>query len=243
MMATPSRFGWSSLTAIFLLFLSLLNIATATPLPVDDVGKTLVARQTSISESRYQKYLINYFPIPNGYIFYSGQSEDQVKNFLARNRGYASYDTMFNAPDFNHPWYKAFDETKDVDDAEASSSAMASVATGEVLVFGAIEWQTEGAKSFFTQFEIPRLHHGLQTRRITAIKHMVYGATSASQVMAYENASGQFTWSPGYGPGSKNASGAYGVCRRARVGICDYPRLLRKAVRPAAKPKKGGRRY
>jgi hypothetical protein len=39
----------------------------------------------------------------------------------------------------------------DGDDGEASSAALASVASGDVLVFGAIEYQTKGEGSYFTR--------------------------------------------------------------------------------------------
>ncbi|KAF2679564.1 hypothetical protein K458DRAFT_114860 [Lentithecium fluviatile CBS 122367] len=205
-MAPLSRFGWPSLAAFFLLFLSLLNIATSSPLPDDHVKKTLVARdQTSITQERYEAYLMEYFPDTGHYLFYSGGSEKQIEAFKAKNSGYYYYDDLFNAHDGNHPWYKAFNEATDEDDGEASSKAMASTASGEVLVFGAIEYKTEGKNSFFTRQEIDILHEGVKTGRINSINHMAKGATDPSQVMAKEDANGVFTWQNGHKEGDKNA--------------------------------------
>jgi hypothetical protein len=150
-MAPPSRFSWSSLTTIFLLFLSLLNIATASPLPDDHVNKILSARDlTSITEKRYEAYLKKYFPKTDHYLFYSGGAESQVKAFKAKKPGYYYYDDLFNAYDTDHPWYKSFNEETDEDNDKASSIALASTASGQVLVFGAIEYKTAGSMSFFT---------------------------------------------------------------------------------------------
>lgn len=59
-MSPPSRSGRLSLTAIFLLFLSLLNIAIAAPLSDsnDSINSTLAARnQKLITEDQYVAYL------------------------------------------------------------------------------------------------------------------------------------------------------------------------------------------
>ncbi|KAF2675726.1 hypothetical protein K458DRAFT_323889 [Lentithecium fluviatile CBS 122367] len=202
-MAPPSRFGWPSLAAFFLLFLSLLNIATAAPLPDDHVKKTLVARKTSITQERYEAYLTQYFPDTGHYLFYTGGSERQVEAFKAKNSGYYYYDDLFNAHNDDHPWYEAFNEDNDEDDGEASSKAMAAKASGEVLVFGGIEYK--GQNSFFTRQEIDILHKGIQDGRINSINHMAKGATDPSQVMAKEDANGVFTWQDGYKEGDKNA--------------------------------------
>jgi len=224
-MPPSSRFGWPSLTAIFLL-LSLLNIATASPLPDDHVNKTLVARtQTIITLERYEAYLKKYFPATDHYLFYSGKSEDQVKVFMAKNPSYYYYDNLINAFEENHPWYKAFDVKTEMDDAEAASKALALTARGQVLVFGAIEYKKEGTNSFFTQQEIDKLHEGIQTGRIMSINHMAKGATSPSQVMAKEDAKGVFTWQKGHKEGDKNASGAQ--CKRG-IGGCDTPKVKPK---------------
>ena len=204
-MARPSRFGWPSLAAFFLLFLSLLNFATASPLPDDRAKKTLVVRKESISQERYEAYLEEYFPDTGHYIFYSGKSEEQVKAFKEKNSGYFYYTDLFTANDEDHPWYKAFNEDNDEDNGESSSKAMASKASGNVLVFGAIEYKTEGEDSFFTRQEIGRLHDGLSDGRVSSINHMIKGATDPSQVMATENANGDFSWQNGFKEGDKNA--------------------------------------
>lgn len=236
-MASPSRFGWPSLIAIFFLFLSLLNIATSLPLPDDNIDKNLVARtEIPISQARYEAYLKKYFPATNTYLFYSGGAKTQVKNFIAKNPKYLYYDDIFNVPESDyttkkHPWWKAFDQDKDMDDGEASSMALAEVVTGDVLVFGAIEYMTVGAASFFTTKEIDTLEEGMRSGRIKSINHMAKDATKPSQIMAKADANGKFTWQPGYKEGMKNASGPYGVCKRALGGGCDAPKIKPKPKR------------
>jgi len=225
-MTPPSRFGWASLTAIFVLFLSLLNIAVASPLLDDHVNKTLAARaKTYITQKTYESYLKKYFPATDRYLFYSGGAKDQVKAFQAKNPGYYYYDDLFTAlpEDTSHPWNKEFSDETHEDDGDASSRAIASIAKGQILVFGAIEYKTKGEISFFTKQEIDELHEGLKTGRITSINHMAKGATSPSQVMAKEDHNGVFTWQNGYKAGDKNASGVYGQCKRGLAG-CDAPK-------------------
>lgn len=83
---------------------------------------------------------------------------------------------------------------------------MANLVSGPILVFGAIEYQTAVASSFFATKEIKRLREGIRAGRITAIHHMVQGATDPSQVMAIEDADKNVVWQPGYTKGTKNAS-------------------------------------
>jgi hypothetical protein len=192
----------------------------------------LVARdKTLITKERYEEYLKKYFPATDKYLFYSGNSPDQVKAFMDSNSGYNWYDTVFSAPegDLDHPWYQFFDEDTEMDDAEASSSALASLASGDVLVFGAIEYKTKGSKTFFTQHEIGPLHEGLQSGRIKSLNHMAKDATStdASKIMAKEDADGNFAWQNGYHEGDKNASGDYGNCEESAkrdLAECDAPK-------------------
>lgn len=91
-MAPPSRFSRLNLTAIFLLGLSLLNIAAAAPLPDsnENAKEALVARteQTPITEERYVQYLQKFFPKTENYLLYTGGSEKQVQAFQAKNPGY-----------------------------------------------------------------------------------------------------------------------------------------------------------
>jgi hypothetical protein len=225
-MVTSSRFGWLSLTTIFLLCLSFLNIATATPLLDlnDKVKEALVARDEPklISEARYIEFLKQHFPRTERYLLYSGNSEDQIKAFKAVNPGYYYYDDMYNARDTNHPWYEFFDANTDMDDAEAASRAIAKVATKQILVFGAAEYKTEGARSFYTLQEFPALQDSIKAGKISEISHMAKDATRPSEVMAKEDASGMMTWQSGYKEGTKNASGSSGNCRRDG-GDCDKP--------------------
>jgi hypothetical protein len=161
-------------------------------------------------------------------LFYSGGAEDQIQAFKAKNPSYLYYSDVFDAPDKSHPWYEAFKSEKvSLDDGEASSRALASIASGHVLVFGAIKYKTAGAVSFSKREEIDILHEGIETGRIKSINHMVKGATSPSQVLAKEGARGRFTWQKGHKEGEKNASGPYGQCKRG-LGGCDAPKLKHK---------------
>lgn len=228
-MTPPSRFGRLNLTAILLFFLSLLNIAIAAPLSDSNgnINSTLVARNLKpITQQQYVAYLQKYFKDTDRYLLYTGGSEDQVKAFQAHNKGYYYYDDLFNTHgDRNHPWYKAFDENTQEDDAEASSRAIAAAATKQISVFGAIEYKTAGASSFYTTEEVKVLQDGVNSGRIAHITHMAKGATSTTQVMAEEDGHGKFTWKNGHKEGDKNASGAYGNCKRTG---CDKPTVESK---------------
>ncbi|CAN8101852.1 unnamed protein product [Discula destructiva] len=218
-MAPPSRSGRLDLTAIFLLFLSLFGLATAVPLSPSNVNdnKAVVARtgQKLITEARYVQYLQKYFPATDHYLLYTGNSEDQLKAFQAKNPGkYYYYDDFYNADTRTHPWYKFFDEATDMDDGEASSRAISKAATKQILVFGAAEYKTAGVNSFYTTQEVKILKAKVKAGTIASISHMAKGATSPTQIMAEEDANGKLTWKTGYKEGTKNASGAYGVCKR-----------------------------
>jgi hypothetical protein len=95
------------------------------------------------------------------------------------------------------------------------------------LVFGAAEYKTEGAKSFYTTQEVPELQSAVNAGTISAISHMAKGATNPSQVMAKEDGHGKFTWQSGFREGTKNASGSSGVCKRVG-GACDVPKPTHK---------------
>lgn len=231
-MAATSRFGQLSLTAIFLVFLSFFNIATASPLPNDEFDEALVPRNLKpITEARYIEYLKKYFPKTDHYILYTGGSEDQVKAFMKANSGYNYYDTLFNAYDSKHPWYKAFDEKKDLDDGDASSVALAKTLSGNVLVFGGIEYKTKGQGSFFTTKEVPELHKGLKDGRIKSINHMIKGATKTSEVLAKEDKDGKFTWEQGHTESETNASAGCAK-KRASGGCYDAPKPNKKDPKP-----------
>ncbi|KAI8941747.1 hypothetical protein NX059_002951 [Plenodomus lindquistii] len=178
-------------------------------------------------------------------MLYSGGAKDQVEAFKDKNPSYNWYDSVFSAPEGSepdgpletHPWYLYFDEAKDLDDGEASSRALAESATGDVLVFGAIEYQGPGAESFFTLYEVGILKDRLANKQIKSITHMVKGATSygPSTIMALDDGNGNFQWKNGYKKGDKNASGAYGDCSKTTkraVASCDKPQPNDK-IRPS----------
>ena len=215
-MASSFRHGRLNLTAVLLLFLSLLNIATAAPLLNENVDKTLAARyrpdfeednRTPITKEQYMDYLKEYFPATDKYMEYTGFSGPQIKAFKEANPDYLFYDDFYGAdgkPD--HPYYKAFDPETQMDDGEASSEAISEVATS-LLVFGGIEYQTEAAKkSFYRTNEADINLRRLGAGELKAINHMVKDATSPTKVLATENAAGQFTFSDGYAADTTNAS-------------------------------------
>lgn len=132
------------------------------------------------------------------------------------NSGYNFYNSIINTGgNLDHPWYKAFDRTKDKDYDVAASRAMSWVATGDVLVFGGARYKTDGPESYFARHEIGHLHAGLRNGRISSINHMEKGATRPSQVLATEDADGNFSFKNGHQEGDENASGSYGVCNLA----------------------------
>lgn len=246
-MAPPSRFSRLNLTAIVLLGLSLLNIATAAPLPdsINNVTETLVARteQTLITEKQYIEYLLKYFPETDQYLLYSGGSKDQVKAFQAKNPGYYYYDDFFSAPSDSrdHPWYDHFDADgldKYMDDAEASSTAIIKAATKRLRVFGAAEYKTAGAKSFFATTEIKVIQERINNGEIEDLIHMAKDATSPTDILATEDGHEKFTWKNGHKEGTKNASGSYGICKRDNVG-CDAPQVFPKMKSGSGKCTRG----
>lgn len=201
-----------SLTALFsLLLLLILDIAIATPLPQNGVGvKSLAARGvqgTQITLDEYIAYLKQYYPDTDKYIEYSGGSKDQVENFQKNNPGYYYYEDFFDGDTSAH-FYTAFPLSDDrLDDGEASSEAISKVATKQITVFGAVEYQTEeGKSSFYTNFEAPSNIEGVKSGRLESINHMVKDATDPSQILAKEDGEGVITYQPGYEEGTPNAS-------------------------------------
>jgi hypothetical protein len=137
-----------------------------------------------------------------------------VRAFLASNpnSGYSYYDSVFPAgTDTSHPWFKFHNVKRDEDDAGASSRALALLANGDVLIFGAIDYQTKGWDSYFPLQEISALQDGLQDSRIISINHMAKD-TDASKIMAKEDVDRNFAWQNGYHEGDKKASGDHGHC-------------------------------
>ena len=233
-MVSLSSARWLSLTSIFLVFLSVFNLATASPLPdtesLEARGKPPFVEENlpTITKPQYQTYVDTYFKDKSKYLFYSGNSEDQVLKFIAANPGYHYYGDIFNAPNKLHPWYKMFDADKVQDDGEASSTILAENVAGVVMLFGGIEWQTKGQTSFWAVSEVQTIRRRMKAGQIQAIHHMAKGATRATQIIATEDASGKIIYMAGYGPQTKNASGADEKCKRA--GSCK--------ITPRLKPKK-----
>ncbi|KAJ4297788.1 hypothetical protein N0V90_005683 [Kalmusia sp. IMI 367209] len=222
-MARPHRFGWPSLVASLLLLLSLFNFAVTSPLPDDHVNNTLVVRRgfkpdfkealPTITKPQYVTYLKKHYKKTDKYLFYSGGADKkQIPRFMRTNPGYFYYGNMITAPKWkdrskpppNHPWYKEFDVDKVEDDGEDASMALATVATGTILVFGAIDYKNF-PNSFFSAQEIDILHEGLKTGRITAIHHMAKSARSKDDIIAIEDADGNIVFQPGM-EGTENAS-------------------------------------
>ena len=204
-----------SLTALVsLLLLSILNIAVASPLPQNGVSeKSLTARVvkgSTITVGEYVAYLQHYYPKTDQYIQYSGYSEPQVLAFQKENPGYYYYDDFFNAENPNSHWYEAFGADMRMDDAEASGKAISLVATDKMTVFGAADWKTKGAESFYATTEAETNLERLESGALKSINHMAKGATKLSQVMATEDAKG-LHYKPGYAEGTPNNSKPYGT--------------------------------
>lgn len=225
--------------ALFSLFLlSILNIAIATPLPQNDVAvKSLATRGSpppifpdepsgpQITLEEYVAYLRKYYPDTDKYIEYSGNSENQVKAFKAKNPGYYYYEDFFNAETSKH-YYTAFPKKEDrMDDGEASGTAISIVATKQITVFGAADYQTLGPNSFYTKTEVKTNKAALKSGRLQSINHMAKDATHPSQIMAKEDANGKLTYQPSYKARTPNNSGSFGTCKRSASAICDAPSL------------------
>lgn len=234
-----------SLTALFsILLLSTLDIAIAAPLPQNGVGvKSLAARgppegppKNQITLEEYVAYLRQYYPDTDKYIEYSGNSEDQVKAFQAKNPGYYYYEDFFNAEKSKH-YYTAFPEEEDrMDNAEASGEAISTVATKQITVFGAAEWETLGKSSFYTTTEAEANLAAVRSGRLQSINHMAKGATDPSQIMAKEDGNGKMTYQPGYKAGTPNNSGTFGTCNKRDASACDAPSTSESSDSGSSKP-------
>lgn len=191
-----------SLTTL-LIILSILSFAYSAPLPPKDLDTGLLAtRGSTITEEEYVAYLKKYFPETDRYLLFTGNSLDQLKAFQAKNPGYYGYEDFFNARKVK-PFRDTFPGRED--DGEASSRAVAVVATKQVLVFGGIEYQNF-PNSMYTDVEDKALKEGMQDGRLKTINHMAKDATSPTQILAKEDAGGRFTYQPGYSPGTPNHS-------------------------------------
>jgi hypothetical protein len=232
-MVSQSRLGWpATLTAFFVLSLSLLNGAAGAPAPPWEEDK-----RPRITEQQYTDYVRQYYPESDKYLFYTGGAEDDVRNFIKKNpgQGYNYYGTVFNADSQEHPWYKAFDESKVQDDGDASSSVLAKEkARGRpgrgpepVHLFGGIEYKEKGQGSFFVTKEYDYLRQGMESGRLSDIHHMAPGAERIDDIMAKEDRYGRKTYYNGYTSSSKNARGPYCSRKRDEVllprqgGLCE----------------------
>lgn len=208
------------LTALFFFLLSIINFAAAAPLPAP--GKelnALIARADlyegpTITEDEYRRYLLANYPDTGKYILYSGDSADQVRAFQGQNPGYHYAKDFFDVPPSQH--YQGAFSRVDAngntvwrnEDAEAYSRAIAKEATGEVHVFGAIEYKD--FPSYYSTEEADNIKQGLRDGRLTAIKHMKMDALSVNDVLATEDADGNFDFKDGASSSTKNSS----KCRR-----------------------------
>ena len=168
----------------------------------------------AITQEEYVEYLTKYYPETDKYLLYSGGCKDQLMAFKEANPGYF-YDDFYDSDKSQH--YKdAFPpkpnpiegkpELWREDNGEASSTAIAEVATKEVKVFGAAQYRQIMSESFFAVKEAPTLHEGLDNQRLSTIKHMAKEALHPDEVMATEDSQGKFTYLPGYEEGTLNQS-------------------------------------
>ncbi|KAF1821949.1 uncharacterized protein K489DRAFT_370846 [Dissoconium aciculare CBS 342.82] len=147
-------------------------------------------------------------------MLWSGGSETQVQAFKAVNPDYLYYEDVFTYEPGN-PYARTWpqDENKCYrpDNAEASSEAIAAVATGDVLAFGAVQWsQTEkGRWTFFGKQEMHWVKINLGNGRLSKMLHMVKDTTDPSQVLAEEDADGKITYVNGYADGTPNSTGNF----------------------------------
>jgi hypothetical protein len=238
-MSTPSRYGRPRLFAILILFLSFFNLITSSPLPADH-GK-LIARKELISQERYEAFLKRFYQNYDKYLFYTSFSYDQLQKFMDSNpgAGYESYKTMIDGPH----WPEVFNEDVDEDDAEAASRAMATLVTGDVLVFGAVEWKKMGSSSTWTNYEVPRLKAGLENGRVKSINHMIRDATDRSQVLATDDGDKNtpLSWKPGHSEGETNRTPCVSTKRsliaRDPRDECEAPQQNPSPPPPKGEPK------
>lgn len=214
-MARLCRLDRLNLFAIFLYLATLVSIATALPSPHNGVEKRVATEAPSerlITMGEYIDYLNAKWPdVHDRFILYTADSMDQVKNFQVTNKNYYSYDDLFNTKNVKtHKWYDFFKDGVDGDDAEAASEAMAHTATNQVRVFGAAEYETKGAASFYTNSEAKIIQESVRSGKLQAILHMAKDAVRPDQVMIKEDEHGHFSWQPGYEEGTTNASDHFG---------------------------------
>nr|POE54260.1 hypothetical protein CFP56_63563 [Quercus suber] len=221
--------------------------------PVSKNGSTLIARATidcdclsndecfygkQLTLDDYVAYLKQYYSAVDHYMLYSGGSVAQVRSFQsAGNNDYFFYDDFFDSDVSEHyltQWPAMMDSKGRgtgglcyrMDDADASSESISMVVDGEVLVFGAVQWQTKGSTSFFATKEVGNLQAKIKAGTLNKITHMIEDATSPSDVLATENGNRKITYAAGQKQGTPNASGDpdSGDCTTTEAPpTCDNP--------------------
>jgi len=181
-----------------------------------------------ITLKEYEDYLKKYYPETNKYMLYSAKSDNQCVNFQQNNAGYFWFNDFFHYKVSEH-YTTAFPPHPDhpdcwrEDDGDAQSAAIANVATADILVFGAVEWQAEGRTSWFATKEVPGLQAGIRAGRLSKITHMLRDATKKEEILATEDADENITFTDGH-DGEKNASGVFGDCSSTTdPPTCDNP--------------------
>jgi hypothetical protein len=227
MQPTSSR---SSLKALAVAFLSLSSFAFAAPVSRSSHG--LNRREDceygdQLTVDDYVGYLREYYTNTDKYVLYSGGSKDQAINFVDLNTDYKFYNDFFDSTRSEHyltKWPQDENGCYRPDDADASSAAIGIVATGDIRVFGGVEWQSKGATSWFATKEIPAIRDSINGGTLNKILHMVGGATGVDDVLAEENANGDITFVNGHSDTETNATGTFGDCSSTEdAPTCDNP--------------------
>jgi hypothetical protein len=222
-----SRLSLSALSIV-----TIMLSASAFAAPISQNGTVLRARADCEYGNRlefddYFFYLLQNYPTDK-ILLWSGGSIEQVQAFKGPNPDYLYYRDVFTYKDGNpyaRTWPKDENGCYRPDDAEASSRAIAAVATGQVLVFGAVQWQqTQGGRnSYFGLKEIPELRRGFNSGRLSKILHMVKDTLDPSQVLAEEDVNGKITYVNGNADGTPNSTGQFGDCSAGTAPPCDVP--------------------
>jgi hypothetical protein len=220
----------SSLKALAIAFLSFSGVAFAAP--VSPHGHALSRREDCeygdrLTVKDYVEYLQEYYTDTGKYVLYSGGSKDQAVNFVGLNTDYKFYDDFYDSTRSEHyltKWPQDENGCYRPDDADASSEAIGTVATGDIRVFGGVEWQEKGARSWFATKEVPAIRTSINAGTLSKMLHMVGGATGPDDVLAEENGAGDITFVNGHNEGETNATGTFGDCSSTEdAPTCDNP--------------------
>lgn len=218
-----------SFSALSVYVLTFSGLAFAAPISKN--GNALLPRAECEYGERltlvdYVAYLQQYYPATDHYLLYTGGSEPQATNFQNLNAGYYKYSDFYDASVSDHflTQWPEVDGCFRPENAEEASKAISTVATSEILVFGGVEYQTEGPNSFFTTKEVPILKDRINGGQLNKITHMVKDATKPEDVLATEDASGTITFAEGHSDTETNASGTFGDCSTTLdPPTCDIP--------------------